>query len=56
MGSSDQESQEKLAETTSLMREKAKLSEKAEVSKHTGRVVVAGRKPSVSTGDKRERR
>jgi hypothetical protein len=55
MSSEDRESQERLASTVTDMRKKAGLAEKAEVGKN-GRVVVAGRKPSVSTGDKRERR
>ena len=55
MGSSDQESQEKLAETTSLMREKAGLSEPCVVGKN-GRVVTIERKPSVCLIDKKKER
>lgn len=53
MGSSDQESQERISETTQLMMKKAKLSGTATVGKND-RVVVHGRKPSVDLIDKKK--
>jgi hypothetical protein len=56
MSSEDKDSQEVLAKTTTSMREKARLSEKAEVSKHTGRVVVIEKNPSICMIDKKKER
>ena len=53
--SEDRESQEKLAETSTLMREKAGLSEPCVVGKN-GRVVTIERKPSVCLIDKKKER
>ena len=55
MSSEDKDSQEVLAKTTSLMREKAGLGEKAEVGKN-GRAVVIERNPSVCMIDKKKER
>ena len=54
MSSEDRESQERLASTVTDMRKKAGLGEEAEVSKHTGRVTVVERRPSVNSVGKRK--
>ena len=54
MSSEDKESQERLASTVTDMRKNAGLGEKAEVSKHTSRVTVRERRPSIDLIDKRK--